>query len=59
MIVTGKPEEKETAPTLFDAVEKARGLVLGGASVNEAAKEAAKLTGIKKSDIYKSLQSEG
>lgn len=59
LIVSGKPEEKETAPTLFDAVEKARGLVLGGASVNEAAKEAAKITGIKKSDIYKSLQSEG
>lgn len=59
LIVSGKPEEKETAPTLFDAVEKARGLVLGGASINEAAKEAAKLTGIKKSDIYKSLQSEG
>lgn len=59
LIVSGKPKEKETAPTLFDAVEKARGLVLGGASVNEAAKEAAKLTGIKKSDIYKSLQSEG
>lgn len=59
LIVSGKSEEKETAPTLFDAVEKARGLVLGGASVNEAAKEAAKLTGIKKSDIYKSLQSEG
>ncbi len=59
LIVSGKPEEKETAPTLFDAVEKARGLVLSGASVNEAAKEAAKLTGIKKSDIYKSLQSEG
>lgn len=59
LIVSGKPEEKETVPTLFDAIEKARGLVLGGASVNEAAKEAAKLTGIKKSDIYKSLQSEG
>ena len=59
LIVSGKPEEKETVPTLVDAVEKARGLVLGGASVNEAAKEAAKLTGIKKSDIYKSLQSEG
>lgn len=59
LIVSGKPEEKKTAPTLFDAVEKARELVLGGASVNEAAKEAAKLTGIKKSDIYKSLQSEG
>lgn len=59
LIVSGKPEEKETAPTLFDAVEKARELVLGGASVNESAKEAAKLTGIKKSDIYKSLQSEG
>lgn len=59
LIVSGKPEEKETAPTLFDAVEKARELVLGGASVNEAAKETAKLTGIKKSDIYKSLQSEG
>lgn len=59
LIVSGKPEKKETVPTLFDAVEKARGLVLGGASVNEAAKEAAKLTGIKKSDIYKSLQSEG
>lgn len=59
LIVSGKPEEKENAPTLFDAVEKARELVLGGASVNESAKEAAKLTGIKKSDIYKSLQSEG
>ena len=59
LIVSGKPEEKETAPTLFDAVEKARELVLGGASVNEAAKEAAKLTGMKKTDIYKSLQSEG
>ena len=59
LIISGKSEEKETAPTLFDAVEKARELVLSGASVNEAAKEAAKLTGIKKSDIYKSLQSEG
>lgn len=58
IIIEGKPEEEETAPTLGDAVKAARALMQGGASLNEAAKEAAKKTGIKKSEIYKSLQSE-
>lgn len=59
LIIAGKPEEKEAVPTLFDAVKTARELIAGGASLNDAAKEAAKKTGIKKSDIYKALQSEG
>lgn len=59
LIIAGKPEEKEVVPTLFDAVKTARELIADGASVNDAAKEAAKKTGIKKSDIYKALQSEG
>lgn len=59
LIIAGKPEEKDVVPTLFDAVKTARELIADGASVNDAAKEVAKKTGIKKSDIYKALQSEG
>lgn len=59
LIIAGKPEEKEAVPTLFDAVKTARELIAGGSSLNDAAKEAAQKTGIKKSDIYKALQSEG
>lgn len=58
LIIEGKPEEEEEAPTLEGAVKIARKLMDEGSSLNEAAKEAAKKTGLKKSDIYKSLQSE-
>lgn len=56
LIVEGKPEEEEKEITIEVAVEMAEKLVENGLSKNEAAKEIAKETGIKKSDIYKSLQ---
>ncbi len=55
LIIEGKPEDEKDEPTIDDAVELAKKLVDNGFSKNEAAKEAAKQTGIKKSDIYKSL----
>ncbi len=56
LIVEGKPEEEEQETTIETAVEMAKKLVENGLSKNEAAKEIAKETGLKKSDIYKSLQ---
>jgi 16S rRNA (cytidine1402-2'-O)-methyltransferase len=56
LIVEGKPEEEDEEITIEVAVEMAKKLVADGLSKNEAAKEIAKETGLKKSDIYKSLQ---
>ncbi len=56
LIVEGKPEEEETEITIETAVNLAKKLIESGLSKNEAAKEIAKETGLKKSDIYKSLQ---
>lgn len=56
LIVEGKPEEEEQEITINVAVKMAEELVESGLSKNEAAKEIAKETGLKKSDIYKSLQ---
>ena len=56
LIVEGKPEEENEEITIEVAVEMAKKLVDDGLSKNEAAKEIAKETGLKKSDIYKSLQ---
>jgi len=41
--------------TLEDAILHARQLCEEGVSVSDAAKQAAKLSGIKKSDIYRAL----
>ena len=49
-----KPIEKEY--TLEDAVLLAKEYVSGGMSVNEASKQAAKVSTVRKSDIYKALQ---
>ena len=54
LIVSGAEEIKETY-TLSDAVELAKGLLERGESASVAAKEAAKITGIKKGDIYKEI----
>lgn len=56
LIVEGKPEAEAEEITLDDAKAMALELVKNGLSKNEAAKEIAKKTGLKKSDIYKSLQ---
>jgi len=58
LIVDGKPEEEEEEITLEMATSMAEELIQSGTSINEASKEIAKKTGLKKSDIYKSLQSE-
>ena len=55
LIVEGKPEDETEEITLQDAIDIAKNLIDDGLSKNEAAKEAAKQTGFKKSDYYKSL----
>lgn len=56
LIIEGKPESEEQPVTLEDAKSMARELIENGLSKNEASKEIAKKTGLKKSDIYKCLQ---
>ena len=58
LIVEGAPTVEEEPQTLESAVEMARGLIEEGMALNEAAKQAAKLTGHKKGDIYKMLHKE-
>lgn len=56
IIVHGKVEENENEEmTIEDAIELAKSSVEKGMSVSEAAKNAAKLTGFKKGEIYKAL----
>ncbi len=55
LIVTGKEKEKEEKLTLEDAVKLALCLIEKGESVSSAAKQAAGASGIKKSEIYKTL----
>ena len=57
LIIAGKPEDEKEEITVEQAAYKAKKLIDSGKSLNEAAKETAKLTGLKKSDIYKYLQS--
>lgn len=54
LILAGRPTEEKTF-TLEDAVAMAQDLVMSGSSKNDAAKEAAKATGLKKGDIYREL----
>ena len=56
LIVEGKPEDTQDEITIETATAMASELVKNGSSKNEAAKEIAKKTGLKKSDIYKNLQ---
>lgn len=58
LVIEGYTEKEEDAPTLEDAIIKAREYMEEGMSVSFAAKQAAKDTGIKKGDIYKALQEE-
>lgn len=55
IVIEGAPEEIKKEITLDDAVKMALNEIEKGSSINEAAKSAAKLSGIKKSDIYKRL----
>ncbi len=55
LVVEGAPKPVGEALTLEQAVELARELCAEGCSVSDAAKQAAKVSGHKKSDIYKLL----
>lgn len=55
LVIEGAPEQPKEEMTLEDAVAQARALCDEGCSVSDAAKQAAKLSGIKKSDIYRLL----
>ena len=56
LVIKGAESEKaEDKMTLDQAIEFARHSVESGMSVSEAAKQAAKLSGYKKGDIYKAL----
>lgn len=55
LVLAGKPKEEPIAWTLENAVTYAKAQIDKGLSVNEAAKAAAKQSGIKKSEIYKQL----
>ncbi len=55
LIVEGTAEVRKENSTLEEAVAIAEELLETGLSAAEAAKESAKLTGLKKGDIYKSL----
>ena len=56
IIIEGaSPSESEESYTTAQAAEMARSLMDGGMSLSEAAKQAAKATGLKKGDIYRLL----
>ncbi len=60
LVIAGAEESgnEETAYTLEEAVDMARELLEGGAPPSEAAKQAAKATGLRKSEIYRVLTEE-
>ncbi len=56
LVIKGaEPEKTEDNMTVEQAIECARHSIESGMSVSEAAKQAAKLSGYKKGDIYKAL----
>ena len=55
LVLEGKPEEETEQYTPEQAAQLARELMESGASVSDAAKQAAKATGLKKNEIYRLL----
>ena len=55
LILKGAEKEEKTEFTLEDAVKIAKNLIAEGVKASDAAKQAAKLTGIKKGDVYKAI----
>ena len=55
LVVEGAPEPEDSGYELDDAVEEAKRLISEGIKPTEACKQAAKLTGFKKSEIYDAL----
>ena len=55
LVLEGKQQSTENEYTVADAVEIARKLISDGMKPTDAAKEAAKITKLRKNDIYKEL----
>lgn len=55
LVIDGAPEPEKESYTLEEAAEMAAARVKAGASAASAAKDTAKLTGLKKGDIYREL----
>ena len=55
LVIEGAKVEEQKEMTLEDAVEAAKKAMENGSSASDAAKEAAKLSGFKKGEIYKAL----
>ena len=55
LVIEGAKAEEQKEMTLEDAVEAAKKAMESGSSASDAAKEAAKLSGFKKGEIYKAL----
>ena len=55
LVIEGAKTEEQKEMTLEDAVETAKKAMENGSSASDAAKEAAKLSGFKKGEIYKAL----
>lgn len=55
IVIEGSTEPKQKEVSLDEAVALAKGLVENGMAINDAAKEIAKETKLKKGDIYKAL----
>lgn len=58
IVIEGSTEPKQKEVSLDEAVVLAKGLVESGMAINDAAKEIAKETKLKKGDIYKALLGE-
>ncbi len=58
IVIEGSTEPKQKEVSLDEAVALAKGLVENGMAINDAAKEIAKKTKLKKGDIYKALLGE-
>ncbi len=58
IVIEGSAEPKQKELSLDEAVALAKGLVENGMAINDAAKEIAKETKLKKGDIYKALLGE-
>lgn len=58
IVIEGSTESKQKEVSLDEAVALAKGLVENGMAINDAAKEIAKETKLKKGDIYKALLGE-
>lgn len=58
IVIEGSTEPKQKEVGLDEAVSLAKRLVAGGMAINDAAKEIAKETKLKKGDIYKALLGE-